>query len=218
MKRLASEVLRDLEIRVARLEKQSNIEWKVEGFPLNGDRLEIYKFRGNERQFLKWFKGENLENLLDDIQIYGDGGDWEVYNGKLSRTARLEKQSSKDIFRLPNVETVDFSPAGSGKQYQFERTHDVVAFDMNHRDIRLLIKTLGRLYDHPITGKVQGGGTVDGPLQRALIKKKDILLLNFNLIPKGDLDFTKEVIRNNPTSVFYLEIAEDRKHSRRSFD
>lgn len=87
MRRSASEIIRNLEMRIARLEKQANIKWKVEGYPLDGDRLETYKFRGNERQFIKWFKGENLENLLDDIQIYGDGDDWEVYNGKLSRTA-----------------------------------------------------------------------------------------------------------------------------------
>lgn len=93
MRKTASQILRSLERRIARLEKQSNIEWKVEGFPLDGDDYVTHKFRGDERQFIKWFKGENLENRLDDIQIYGDGDDWEVYNGKLSRTARLEKQS-----------------------------------------------------------------------------------------------------------------------------
>tara|TARA_B100000424_G_scaffold228735_1_gene189969 strand:+ start:574 stop:990 length:417 start_codon:yes stop_codon:yes gene_type:complete len=117
------------------------------------------------------------------------------------RVARLERQASKNIFRLPNVETVDFSPVGSGKQYQFEKTHDVAIFDMHRGDIRLLIKTLDRKY-----------GLVDGDLQRALDKKKDILLTNFNMIPKRDLGFLEEVILSNPTIIFYLEIVEDRKH------
>ena len=106
MRRYASEIIRNLESRIARLEKQSNIEWKVEGFPLDGDRLKTYAFRGNERQFIKWFKGENLENLLDDIQIYGDGDDWEVYNGKLSRTARLERQSARKSYILDQDEKI----------------------------------------------------------------------------------------------------------------
>ena len=106
MRRSASEIIRNLEKRIARLEKQSNIEWKVEGFPLDGDRLKTYAFRGNERQFIKWFKGENLENLLDDIQIYGDGDDWEVYNGKLSRTARLERQSARKSYILDQDEKI----------------------------------------------------------------------------------------------------------------
>lgn len=55
-----------------RLHTSAQIEWQVEGYPLESDRLEIHKFRGNEEQFNKWFKGENLENRLDDIQVYKD--------------------------------------------------------------------------------------------------------------------------------------------------
>tara|TARA_Y100001970_G_scaffold138931_1_gene170898 strand:+ start:517 stop:933 length:417 start_codon:yes stop_codon:yes gene_type:complete len=124
------------------------------------------------------------------------------------RVARLEKRASKNIFRLPNIETVDFSPAGSGKQYQFEKNHDVSVFDMNKGNIRLLIKTLDR-----------AGDLIDGDLQRAIDKKKDILLENFNMIEKTDLGFFEDVVRSNPRTTFYLEIVEDRKFpSNRYFD
>ena len=114
MRRSASEIIRNLEMRIARLEKQANIEWKVEGFPLDGDRLETYKFRGNERQFIKWFKGENLENLLDDIEIYGDGDEWEVYKGKLSRTASSSRFAQESFKRGDRVMLLTVKPGQAG--------------------------------------------------------------------------------------------------------
>ena len=44
-------------------------DWEVSGYPTTSNKGVVLKYRGTERQFIKWYLAEDLDDKLDDIQI-----------------------------------------------------------------------------------------------------------------------------------------------------
>ena len=75
----------------------ANDDWTVEGFPPTSDKRKIEKYKGSEKDLVKYLKGENIDQWEDLTIEDSKGNEYEIDRGKLVKLGSTSKK--KDVIK-----------------------------------------------------------------------------------------------------------------------